>query len=470
MNRENEFTEILTELDSIPKELDNIELNTLDKYKKNKNVKKMTLIPLGSVACILLIFTLLINTSMTIAFAISDITVLKDISRLLTFSPSIKSAVENDYIQYINIGKTQNDITVTIDYLIVDEQQLNIFYTITSDKYKEFQSQTEFSTSDANKKLKFGFTDISEAYSDYKNTGNIVFDFSENNRVNENLIFKFTVKERENKNYNRYDFIENNNSSESNDIKNENIITEISLPLKYDTSKIAKTKTIMINKEIIIENQKMTILSADITPTKLNIKFSCDNENSSIISGLKYYLIDNCNNKYDKISNGTVSKSDLNRNLVEIRAESPYFYKCEQLKLVITDVSLIEKNKQKVEINLNDKGFEVVKDYIRYENYANVDGYAFITFSAPVVEGHFGQIGIGSEFYDKNNNECTIIQVSHDGGGYFDFNTNENIRNKDRLFETVVLDNFTGNTIYVYPNFTTKAKFSNPISIDIIYN
>lgn len=56
--------------------------------------------------------------------------VLRELAQAVAWSPSLSAAVENDYVQPIGQSQTVNGVTATVEYVIVDRKQLNIFYTL----------------------------------------------------------------------------------------------------------------------------------------------------------------------------------------------------------------------------------------------------------------------------------------------------------------------------------------------------
>lgn len=66
----------------------------------------------------------------------------------MAFSPSLKAAVENDFIQYIGQSQTDNGVTMTVEYVIVDEKQVNIFFTLGSEVYTYLDGTPDLSLED----------------------------------------------------------------------------------------------------------------------------------------------------------------------------------------------------------------------------------------------------------------------------------------------------------------------------------
>jgi hypothetical protein len=97
---------------------------------------RLIVCPVGGLLACFAAFVMMVNFSVTVANACFKVPVLRELAESVTFSKSLTKAVENDYVQTMNLVQTQNDITAKIEYLIVDQKQVNIFYRLTSEKYK----------------------------------------------------------------------------------------------------------------------------------------------------------------------------------------------------------------------------------------------------------------------------------------------------------------------------------------------
>ena len=83
-------------------------------------------------------FVLLVNLSTPFALACGKVPVLKELAAAVAFSPSLKAAVEHDFIQYIGQSQTDNGITLHLEYLFPDRGQLQFYATVTGPE--EFSS------------------------------------------------------------------------------------------------------------------------------------------------------------------------------------------------------------------------------------------------------------------------------------------------------------------------------------------
>ena len=144
MNRKEELQQLCAELEASVPSLE----ASLEKAKKRKQRRNLVLRPLGSVAAAFVLFVLLVNYCAPVAYACSKVPVLRELAEAVTFSRSLSAAVENDYVQEMNLVQTKNDITAEIAYLIVDQKQINVFYRLYSDKYQNLDADPDVLSAD----------------------------------------------------------------------------------------------------------------------------------------------------------------------------------------------------------------------------------------------------------------------------------------------------------------------------------
>jgi hypothetical protein len=147
MNRNDEYTAWLAELDAAPLPSGQAVLHAASARLRRRQWTTHTLLTLVTIFGL---FTALVNLSAPVAYACSQVPVLKELAQAVTFSPSLTAAVENDYVQPINQSQAQDDITATVEYLIVDAKQVNIFYRLDSETYDQLYAEPVITDADGN--------------------------------------------------------------------------------------------------------------------------------------------------------------------------------------------------------------------------------------------------------------------------------------------------------------------------------
>ena len=129
MNRTEEYWALVAQLRETPPEL----AGTVDRARaraRRKRRGKRLGIPLASLGGVAAAFVVLVNCSTPFAMACRRVPFVRELAQAVAFQPSLKAAFENDYVQPVGQSQTQNGITATVEYLIVDQTSLNVFYTL----------------------------------------------------------------------------------------------------------------------------------------------------------------------------------------------------------------------------------------------------------------------------------------------------------------------------------------------------
>ena len=141
MNRNEEYKALLEELEQTPEELESTVQKALKRENTSRKKQWAWVISCGSLAACFACFVLLVNLSVPFARACGNIPVLRELAKAVAWSPSLSAAVENEYVQPISQSQTVNGITATIEYVIVDQKQVNIFFTLDSDDYDNLNAE-----------------------------------------------------------------------------------------------------------------------------------------------------------------------------------------------------------------------------------------------------------------------------------------------------------------------------------------
>jgi hypothetical protein len=133
MNREQEHNDLLKELSNIPSVMDDMLSKAFEREKRRNIIRNRIAIPLSTAAAICIIFTSIVNISPAFASAMEHVPVLRTLAEAVSFSPSLSTVVEHDFLQTERQEQTIEDaLTIRLEYVIVDGDQLHIFYTMHS--------------------------------------------------------------------------------------------------------------------------------------------------------------------------------------------------------------------------------------------------------------------------------------------------------------------------------------------------
>lgn len=123
MTRQQEFDALLEALKTVPPTLAGTA-----KRAKARAARRRFGVSLGSLAAVAAAFVIVVNAMPTFALACGSVPILRELAAAVAFSPSLSQAVRHDYVQYVGKSQTVNGVTVTLETVIADQQQLIGFY------------------------------------------------------------------------------------------------------------------------------------------------------------------------------------------------------------------------------------------------------------------------------------------------------------------------------------------------------
>ena len=142
MNRKEEYWALIRELDTVPDALEGAVDRARVRARRSRTGRRWG-IPLGSLAGAAAAFVLLVNCSTPFAVACKGVPIIRELAEAVSFEPSLKAALEHDYMQPVIQTQTKDGVTASIQYLIVDQNNLNVFYTLRSDGDTQLEAHPE---------------------------------------------------------------------------------------------------------------------------------------------------------------------------------------------------------------------------------------------------------------------------------------------------------------------------------------
>lgn len=409
MNRNDEFAAMIEEQNQPAPAL----VNTLDRaYKrKKKRTAKMIVRPIAGLAACFAVFVILVNFCAPVAYACSQIPVLRELAEAVTFSKSLTDAVENEYVQPMDLVQTQNEITAEIAYLIVDQKQVNVFYCLDSDKYEQLEADAEVLNSDG----------VRPSSCSYHSNGFgaengelrcLSIDFVEDN-VPDSLRIKLNVYTNGIRPGNvapdrAVDDIYSDTGFEDPDY-----IANFDFLLEFDPKFTASGKVFPVNQTVILEEQAITITDIEVYPTHMRVDIEESADNTAWLKGLEFYIETDWGMKFKPVSNGIVSTGTGDSpSMVSYRADSTYFYEAQNLKLVITGAKWLRKDMQTTYLNLVTGEHGELPEGVQFDSARKQGSGWIVKFRAPLEEDHAMYQLFGHKFFDADGNVYEINQWS----------------------------------------------------------
>ena len=369
-----------------------------------------------------------IRVSPVMANAVASIPGMERFVDFIRDDKGLASAIENEYYQELNLSTEKKGVTLTLDGVIMDEQEMVVFYTVSrlkKDNYIEVGFPIVTNDNEKDPIIKGGSTSSSSlnfGEDDFEHTAKVNVHFSEGIQEND-FVFEVIV------------------NVDSKDINFE-------IPFSADKVKKPTTRY-PVNQVATIEGQQIIIKQVEISPLKVAIHVGVDDANAKEILGFEdLRLVDDKDETWTSINNGITASGDPETDDMIYYLQSNYFEEAKELYLQFNKLMAIDKDEAFIIIDTeSEKIIQQPKD-MRFSN-LTVNG-KFINIKMRGEEGYhhhpFSTItdAVGEEFY-----------ISSSGfSGEYEGQIELSLELPDDTFENPIKLHFDG-----YPNYISgKAK------------
>lgn len=350
MNRNEEYRALLQELETTPPALDTAVERALKRHRAARK-RRLWGIPVGSLAACFALFVGLVNAFPTFAAACEDVPVLGALAEAVRFSPSLSAAVEHDYVQPVGQSQTKNGITATVESIIVDQKQVNIFFTLEGEGYKTLSAEMpRFSPAQQ----------CSILGSDFQQKPGTLLNFTldyVDQDVPDGFTMTFSVTgqragEQQETPAAPDRAIEDEMLAPSTEPEAE-ILAEFTFTLTFDPQFTAQGEVLAVNETFTLDGQTFTLTEAEVYPTHLRINVEGAEDNTAWLKGLEFYLENEDGERFDAVSGGVTASGDTDSPaMVSYRLESPWFSNSDHLTVHITGAKWLAKEYQRVYVDL----------------------------------------------------------------------------------------------------------------------
>lgn len=362
MNRSEEYEALLRQLEQLPNDLETT-VERAVKREKASRIKRYLYRPAVSLAACFAAFVMLVNVFPTFARACEDIPIIADLAKAVTWSPSLSAAVENEYVQPIGKSQTVNGITATIQYLIVDQKQVNIFFTLEGDYDNLTGEMPELYPEQSCSRSVNNFNEPPGSLLRF------TLDYDEEDVPSGfTLTFGVTTYEEADPMDQAPQQNWKDEMLQPNDPRDPDILAEFSFDLEFDPTFTAKGEIIPVNTSFELDGQTLTVTEVEVYPTHTRVDIQGAEENTAWLKGVQFYLENEDGQIFEPISNGVSAMGDPDSPaMLSFHLESPYFAESQHLTLHITQVEWLDKELDRVRIDLKrgymDRQIEGVRVY-----------------------------------------------------------------------------------------------------------
>ena len=393
MNRMEEYEAMLARMEDVPAS------DPVGKARARLRRRRRVLRPLAGMAAVFAVFVGMINLSPTALAACREIPLLKELAEALTFNPSLRIAIEHDYVQMVGQEQSKDGVTARIEYLIVDQKQVNVFYTLNSEDYTALDAVPELRDADGEH--------LPACIS-----GGGIYENGELRRITIDFVdedvpdyLALTLRIRDNGSWFREEPVPTTQEDDFPQDEELAYLTAFTFDLNFDPKYTAQGRAVTLNQPVELDGQKITVTDMEIYPTHIRINVEEAPENTAWLKSLKFYLELEDGSRVETISNGIAATgSEKNPAVTSYRAESSYFYDADCIRLCITSADFLDKGREELYVNLRTLEHDPLPQGVRLCSAEETDSGWKLTFLTENSELTHVQV-LSSTYHDLEGGE-----------------------------------------------------------------
>ena len=332
--------------------------------KNKRRKRKKTLWAFSVAAILILTFVTSIRVSPTFASAISTIPGMERFVHLIQIDKGIEAIVENDYYESIGITQVKNNISFTVDGIIIDETGAEIFYTLEAPHSLEGMHYQEIKLFNNGKEL------IASSGYDIPNQE------QENRKVDKiSLVFVETEQ-----------FISKEFEVQLK-VEQANKTTSFKLPFTLK-NEIKSGKIYTLNKNVEIDSQQIEVKEIKVYPLRVAITLEFDEQNEMKILGFEDMRIEDENGEiWGSIQSGIGGFGENKNKVNTYFLQSNYFKEPKELHLKFDKVQALPKEESYLLVDFAKKEILKQPSYRKIE-VLNVSSNTIELKYHPIRENH----------------------------------------------------------------------------------
>jgi hypothetical protein len=348
-----------------------------------------------------------------------------------------------------------------IEYVIVDQKQLNIFYSISPEKDPTYNVFLRLE--DENDYLKnSSYTIQVNSLEDSLYLTTIEF-FGSNMPNSLKLTFVFTTDE----------YIEATISGSKEDLNlykdvivGAEDIENFEFELDFDPLYTSQGESIELNDSFVIDNEVLNLTNVEIYPTHMRINFSDIDSNTAWMESLSFYIENEKGEKFERSSHGVSAVGSPDSPMMGTQLlESSFFSKSKELTLYITSVTWLDKDMKRLKLDLANVTADVLPEGVTFESAVRHGDSWTLSFIGKIVDGVSHHQIWNSTYSDEAGLHYSYDKWSSSTIPFSDSVTSAVVPNSFRT--EISLVNYSNDIVYLEPVSTRYVKLSEPISLRI---
>lgn len=460
MDRNAEYVRLLEELGAE----DERAAGTVGRARARLRRRRMVTRPVGMLAAVFVCFVALVNFCAPVAEACSGVPGLRELARAVTFSRSLSDAVDNEYVQPIELVQVDGDVTATVEYLIVDQKQVTVFFRLDSEVYECLAADPEFRNAESG-----GFESCASYNNDFDvpigQLQSVTMDFVHGD-VPDTVRMLLKVQDVGSW-YASAPMAPADVWEEPEERAEPEYVARFDFLLEFDPWFTQQGKYIEVNQVMELDGQKIMIRDMEVYPSHLRLNVEDLEDNTAWLRGLEF-RIEADGEVFDTVRNGITATGILDDPMMtSYRADSTFFYDAKELKVVVTAATWLSKDMERIHVDLANCVADVMPEGAELVGAVREGTRWVVTTRAKsrnYVEGehsyHHHQIFLGT-FYDAEGNEYYINSWSS-GSATMEFDEMPGY-----FYEEFPLYDYPYDEVWLKPHYSSYWVAEEPVSITI---
>lgn len=368
-------------------------------------------------ACTLLIFTGAVNFSPAFASAAAKLPGVKELAAAVAFDPSMKAAMEHDYIQLVKQSVSDQEYRFDLEYLVADSANLTIYYKmpeLTPEQQQKYHLMLELLDRNGQKLEGYGASWEQPGWTGEDALCKAQFSFTEG-PLPEQLQLLITIEadvsaDEKSEAPNEEASNEEAYSVESVTTYMEDPLPEytqvacMTIPLTIDQNKLFYGRTLPLHQPVQLAGQTLILEQVEFYPTQVRVLWREAEANTCWVNQLGIALQGREHDRWATIGNG-ISGVGMPGTARQIWLDSSWFAEETVYQLVIEQYSLVPKENQQVTYDYRNGTFTNLPDYIRLTQAVPCDSGLFLEFTIDSTDSVvYGNV-FGSTYLDSNGTE-----------------------------------------------------------------
>lgn len=464
MNRDREYKDLMAELADTPKGLELTVNHALKRKKTSHQNRRAFEIRIGSLVACFAGFVLLVNLFPPFAAACGKIPVLRKLAEVVSWSPSLTAAVENEYAQTIGHSQTKNGVTASVEYVIVDRKQVSVFYTLDSDTIEQMDADYDIKLADDFHGYSSSTGSYGEENGELRQIDVNFIDIDVPDTIILALAVYDTTPLEEAETVAPIEVVD---SQFETPVHDPEYVAKFEFALEFDPYFTAQGEVIPVNADFILDGQRFTLTEVELYPTHLRINLDDDEGNTSWLKSLDLYLENEHGERFESTVNGITASGDPDgEGYATFWLDSPFFSQGEHLTLHITRAKWLDKEADRVRLDLKAGTAENLQEGVRFLNAEKHTEGWMVYFAVPrEPDGGLYNLFSGG-FWDETGQEYDILW-NGSSIGVRDEVTGETTEVDTMFTESFPLVNFHGDVVYLEPYFNQSTDFEPSVSVGI---